>query len=450
MKSTLDILEDLELTAGSLAKLEILQSNKNNALLKQIFEAVGNPYVVYYVNKFKVPQVGKEETFFDDEAIDLFLNQILKQLSSRTVTGNAAKDLLWKFYAELNEKQQKWCTRIVLKNLRVGVQETTVNKVWPGTLKSFSVALANTLKSEFVKNEGIKILDNVSYPVRVEPKLDGLRCIAVKNNGIVTFYTRNGTVLDTLPKLKETLEKSEYDNLVLDGECMGQDWNESASIMMSKKEKKDDSAIVFHVFDAISTKDWVEQQNNVPYSERILTVENIINQINNYSKVRQVPSITVSNEDELKIYFQKCMNEGYEGIMLKTTSTSYVFKRSENILKLKPCVTYEGVIVNSYDGRRGTKREGMFSGFEVLLPNGIVTRVGSGFSDSLKAEIQLVGPEKYLGKIAEIEAQPDPLTKDGLTVDGKARFPVFLRIRDTSDVDYAVIAAYEKHAQSIM
>jgi ATP-dependent DNA ligase len=159
--------------------------------------------------------------------------------------------------------------------------------------------------------------------------------------------------------------------------------------------------------------------------------------------VRQVKHVVVENETQLKEAFQTWMDEGYEGVMLKKLDAPYSFKRSDNMLKLKPCVTYEGVIVGHHEGRRGTKREGLFGGFEVMLHNGIVTRVGSGFNDSIKAEVELNGAESYVGKVLEIEAQPDPLTVDGLTKDGKARFPVFVRFRDASDVDPKLFETYE-------
>jgi ATP-dependent DNA ligase len=141
------------------------------------------------------------------------------------------------------------------------------------------------------------------------------------------------------------------------------------------------------------------------------------------------------------------MNDGYEGVMLKMLNTTYEWDRSKNILKLKPCVTYEGVIVGWYEGRRGTKREGLFGGFRVVLPNGIVTRVGGGFNDAARAQIQLDDPDTWTGKIVECEAQPDPLTNDGLTEDGKMRFPVYLRTRDPSDVDPKVIVAGKAYKQ---
>lgn len=437
--TVIDILEELEKTSGSLAKREILENNIKNELLKRVFVAAQDPYTVYFVSKFKMP-AATVKPLDDDAVIERFVSGITNTLASRALTGNSAKEYVETLMSGATAIQQKWCQRIILKNLRVGVQESTLNKVWPGLVKSFAVALAETLKSEFVQGEGIKILEPVRYPTRAEPKLDGLRCIAVKQDGVVTFYTRGGTVLETMPTIKAALEKADYDNTVLDGESMGADWNESASVMMSSKNKKDDSNVVYNVFDAMPLADWIAQECELPYEKRCDIVCDAVRRSNS-KHVQQVPHIVANNESELKAFFAKCMDEGYEGIMLKRVDTPYVFKRSKNILKLKPVVTFEGVIVSTYDGRRGTKREGQWGGFKVVFPNGVVTRVGGGFNDAMRADVQLNGPETYLGKVVEIEAQPDPMTRDGFTVDGKARFPVFIRFRMESDVDPKVIQA---------
>jgi len=448
--TVIDILEELEATAGSNAKRDILELHRKNELLKRVFVAAQDPYTVYYVNKFKMPKPGVlSHEISDDEFLEDFLDTLQTQLSTRKVTGNAAKALVEsRFRSMPNETLQKWCLRILLKNLRCGVQESSINKVWPGIVKSFAVALACTLKSEFVKGEGIKILEPVSYPVRVEPKLDGLRCIAVKKQGVVTFYTRNGTVLDTLPRIKAVLEAAPFDNSVLDGEAMAADWNESASVLMSSKTKKDDSNLIYNVFDCVSIKSWESQEDDEQYRLRAANVGVIMDALPEGSPVRQVPHIMAKNELELKAYFAKCMDEGFEGVMLKTLNTPYVFKRSENILKLKPFVTYEGVIVGHYEGHRGSKREGLWGGFYVVLPNGIVTRCGGGFNDAERAQIQLDTPDAWIGKIVECKAQPDPLTADGLSKDGKMRFPVYMRLRSAADVDPKVIEAGVRYIEA--
>ena len=440
-QSVLNILEEIESTTGTNAKRDILEAHANNELLKAVFLAAQDPYIVYYVNKFKAQKPLNTRLMEDDELVYMFLNELLPNLSSRKITGNLAKETVEEMFALMTALQQKWCGRILVHNLRCGVS-TTINKVWPGLIRSFSVSLAATLKSEFVKGEGIKILEPVNYPVRVEPKLDGLRCVAIKKNGVVTLYTRNGTALDTLPRITEVLTRASYDDCVLDGEMLANgNWNDSVSVMMSSKRKKDDNDIVFNVFDAIQISEWESQDASMKYVDRIKLVTKCIDSVNS-TRVCQVSHIIVNNEDELKTFFAECMEKGYEGVMLKTLDSAYKFDRSRNIIKLKPCITFEGVIYDQFAGRAGTKYEGLFAGFLVVLPNGVITRVGGGFNDELRAEVQMQDADHWIGKIVEIEAQPDPLTKDGLTKDGRARFPVFMRFRNESYVDPKVIEAF--------
>lgn len=442
MKSVIEVLEELESVGGRLAKEDILDSHVSNDLLKRFFVAALDPYVDYGVRKFKKPEAAVNG-IADDTVVTSFL-ELLEKFAVRELTGNAAKDEISGRFFHMTKVQQKWCERLLLKNLRCGVQDSTINKTWPNLIVGFEVALAKTLSTSHDKTLGIQILDEVNYPVRIEPKLDGLRCIAIKSNGEVTMFTRNGTPLDTLPTVKAALENSPFDNIVLDGEAMGADWNESASVLMSKKTKKDDKNIVYNVFDCVLLQDWRTQTCDEPYEKRLMRLLNTVIVGVPNAPIKLVPGKTVENEEQLMKFYSETMGHGFEGIMLKDLKAPYRFKRSDAILKMKPVVTYEGVVVGNYGGRVGTKREGMFGGFEIVLPNGIVTRLGGGFNDALRAEIDLAGPDTFNKRIVEIEGQPDPMTKDGLTVDGKVRFPVFMRFRDANDVDRAVIAAGEK------
>jgi len=449
-RTVIDILEELESTSGKNARIDILEAASKNEVLKRIFIAAQDPYTVYYVSKFKMP-APVDDSDSEDVTMSTFLDILAEKLATRKVTGNAAKDLVTHMFSKMTEREQKWCHRIILKNLRVGLQESSINKVWPGCVTSFSVALAATVKSEFTRGEGIKILDKVKYPVRVEPKLDGLRLIAVKKDGVVTFFTRNGTVLESMPRIRAALTNAKFDNIVLDGEGMAADWNESSSVMMSgrsvdsksgKKEQKDDSNIFYNIFDAMNLDEWTKQESTATYDKRVAIVASVVDTVASPC-VRQVPHINAKDEAELKVYFSKCMNDGYEGVMLKTLDSYYEWDRSKNIRKLKPVVTYEGSVVGWYDGRDNTRNQGKFGGFFVLLPNKVITRAGGGFNDLLRAKIKLDGLDAWLGKIVECEAQPDPMTTDGLTVDGKMRFPVYTRNRDEADVDKSIPTTYE-------
>lgn len=433
------ILESLESDNSRLEKEFILRKHSTNLILKKIFESSYDPYVNYYVSKFKKPiAIEINESKLEDFFI------LLEKLSMRSITGNSAKNEVIKLFAQMNKLEQKWCERILLKNLRCGVSDTTINKIWPNTIKSFSVSLAETLDAKTTDGEFEIIQGQISYPVFVEPKLDGLRLIAIKENGKVTLYTRNGSLINTLPSITKILEDAEnYDDIVLDGEIMGESWNESASVVMSHKHNKDDSNMIYNVFDIVFLENWRKQEFDLSFEDRRFNLESVVNNLIKSDKIKLVPSTLINNENELRNFYIKYLNENFEGVMLKDSNAKYVWKRSKAIMKLKPVSTHEGIIVDWIEGKRGTKREGMFGGFTVLFPNGVTTNVASGFNDKLKAEIQLEGPDSYVGTIVECEAQP-PFTDEG-----RLRFPVFVRIRNQKDVDPKIIEAYNNYRRKL-
>jgi ATP-dependent DNA ligase len=438
--SVIDILEQLESTSGRLDKEEIMDTHSDNELLKRIFVAACDPYVDYGVRKFKRPDTIETQLTDDDTTMGAFVDRLLPDLATRTLTGNEAKATVTAAFGLMDERQQKWAERVLLKNLRCGVSDSIVEKTWPGLIKKFAVQLAETVESRF--EDGKLVLDEVSYPVYVDPKLDGLRLIAIKVNGETTLYTRNGTVLTTLPKIKAALDALKADNIVFDGEGMAKDWNESASVMMARKTHKDDSTMTYNVFDCMPYADWASQSCQLTYDARRKMAEKILSGQPKESPLRMVQFLIAHNDQEVQDAYEEWLDEGYEGVMLKDLNALYKFKRSKGVLKLKPVTTHEGIIVDHYEGNLGTKREGLFGGFVVLLPNGVTTRVGGGFSDKLKADIQLEGPDSYLGRIAECECQP-PLTEDG-----RMRFPVFLRFRDSSDVDPKLFEGFDRYQKS--
>jgi len=191
----------------------------------------------------------------------------------------------------------------------------------------------------------------------------------------------------------------------------------------------------FHCFDIVDIDCWVSQGKTQPYVERHLRLSQIISK-GNLSSVLTVRSTIAKSVDDIRVFYDEALNCGHEGVMVKDINASYEWKRSAAVKKLKPVSTHEGVIIGWYEARKGTKREGKFGGFIVKLPNNVSTRVGGGYSDALKAQIHADGPDNYIRKIVECEAQ-------FLTPDGSMRFPVFLRFRNPADVDRSVVELAE-------
>lgn len=437
MQSVFEILQSLEDDSSRLTKESILTEHVANELLKRTFVASLDPYSNYFVTKFKTPPAVTLSNKNDDEVLSHFLDTTIVSLSTRQTVGNAARSMVEQDLASMTEVQQKWCSRILLKNLRCGVSETTVNKIWPNSVKKFAVALAETLEARWSDGR-LVVTDDITYPVIVEPKLDGLRCIAVKSAGIVTLYTRNGTVLETLPTIKSALEAHPLDNIVFDGEAIGKDWNESASVIMSHKKSKGDANITYNVFDAVPLKSWIERSSISTFEDRRKFLEKlfIAGVPDGVKCLKLTDKLIAGSDGDILRFYEKCLARGYEGVMVKDPQATYAWKRSSAVLKLKPVSTFEGVVVGWHTGTAGSKRQNSFGGFSVLLSNGVSTAVGSGLDDKIREEVEKNGPDTYIGKIVECEAQ-------SLTDDGKMRFPVFCRFRSENDVDPAILSAFE-------
>ena len=196
-------------------------------------------------------------------------------------------------------------------------------------------------------------------------------------------------------------------------------------------------AIKFHIFDCVDAESWQAQVSTTHYRGRLAALQLAIGDTEG-TPFRFVKSTTAQDEAELRQFYNECLTEDYEGVMLKRLDTPYQWKRTDAILKMKPVATEEGVIVGWHLSPEKTKRAGQFGGFHVLTPNGVITKVGGGYTDSQKKQIQDEGPDTYIGRIAEVEHQPP------FTADGKLRFPVFSRFRDPADVDPKILAAYKE------
>lgn len=436
MKSVFEILEEVEATSGKNAKRDALRPHVGNARLTQVLQLTHDPYVNFYVGKApKVKPTMGAQRAPSDKVLDQLLDT-LKKLMSGDHRGNDGKEMLVSVMSGMTELELKWASRIILKKMRLGVGDGTIEKLWPGLLASFEVMLAQEIDWA-VKDDSFEILTHISYPVRVEPKWDGFRCIAVKASGKVTLFARSGRVFETAPQINAWLEKNMRDNWVLDGELIGEEWNDTASIISAKKTKKDDSGIAFHAFDCMSLESWKTQIENTPYRERLKEIPLVLGSGTTSTPARPAEGKTVRNEEELREYNSACLDRGFEGIMVKTLDGVYLFddhKRSPHVLKLKPVVTYDGVVVEVLEGKEGTKWEGTFARVKVQLPNApmlpdgpATTTVGTGFKDPDRAYLDK-NRQKVVGRPCEVKGQP-PLSKDG-----KIRFPRFKQWREEWDV----------------
>ena len=410
-------------------KEEILARHKESGLLLTYLWWALNPFKVFHIANLPYPEgtlhgVGAEWIQEEDAAFgNLFA--LLSALDTREITGNEARVIATQTLLEMPEFYRKWAYRCLVKDIKIGMGVKSINKIIPGLIPEFKVALAETV--ELRDNQ---LTPNMRFPVWVDPKLDGIRCICVKKGGDVRLYTRAGHLIETVPSIVEAIKGAHELDFMLDGELMARNWNESQSTVFASVNKVDDTNMVYNVFDAMTWVEWDTQQCQTPYCARMALASAIVIMLGTVSqRVRLVGGKLAYSTDDVLQEYQANIALGYEGIMLKDPQAPYQFKRSRAIMKLKPKHTWEGTITGWQKGALNSKFADHFGAFVVNI-NGVETQVGGGYTDAQRNEIYEAlcrNPNAFIGRIAEVEGQE-------LTPDGKVRFPVFKRFRDSRDM----------------
>jgi DNA ligase 1 len=404
------ILEDIKNAKGSNAKKDILASNENNSLLKQALHYGLDPFKPFNIVKVPktmmrvVPASGTEsfrfQRFFD--TADL--------CADRIITGNEACKALAAVFSSSTEYEEKWMRKILKKHLAIGASTKTVNKVFPGLIKTFEVSLAQ--KFSMKRIQGLK-------EVAVEPKLDGIRCFAIVDEGSVLLFARSGKLItnfnNTIGKELSKLGPGCYD-----GELMGKDFTELMR-QAYRKEDTDVSGTYLALFDYLPVEEWKSGVALMTCRERY---EELLDRLSdsdvNLHMVQPVERTYVEPEyEEIKYMHDDYANQGYEGAMIKNPDAPYKFGRGYEVMKMK---VFHDADLRIKGTLEGTGKHSGKLGSVIVCFKGVDVQVGSGFSDSLREEIW-ADRESFVNRMIEVRYQE-------VTPDGSLRFPTFVCFRN--------------------
>ena len=361
---------------------------------------------------------------------------IITGFVNRSFTGNLARDTVANMMKSATKAQWNgWYRRILIKDLRCGVSEKTVNKVVEKDYAEYSIPVFSCQLAHDSANHESK----VSGRKLIEVKLDGVRVITVVYpDGRVDQYSRNGKELVNFPHIKEQLSKiaSGFDEpYVLDGEVMSSSFQDLMKQVHRKSDVQSQDAILY-LFDSVPLHDFQKGFSNILQEERSTTLQNwfALEQAN-------LPNIRVLTQelvdldtDEGKLLFaeinRNAIAGGYEGIMIKDVGAPYECKRSTAWLKLKPFIEVSLTVVAVEEGTgRNVGKLG------ALVCEGeddgkfISVNVGSGFSDANRDDYW-TAREEVVGKVVEVRADAVTQNQDGSY---SLRFPRFIRFRGFKD-----------------
>lgn len=389
----------IESSPAKTDKLHLLTARKYDPFLRQVIYYAYEPTLNYFIKKVPPKRLPGHGNFSDAH---VFL--VLDELNARVVTGDAAKTLVQSTLDRLDPECADLFTRILKRDLRIGVASKGFHQVFPDLLTRFDVMLA----SPYTFAEG---------PMLVSPKIDGMRILARvdRRNTKVDFFTRNGKIVDTLNHVSDTLLRFEYpeDLFWVDGE--GTAPGGFAESISALRKKDSEAKGIFNVFDILPSTIETTRSAHERYDDLLKSVIQT-------EHVSCVPSILSTSHAQTMDLYAQFRDQGFEGAIVKDPAAGYQLKRSKAWLKIKPTETLDLPVVSAFEGEG--KYVGMLGGLTVDY-NGVPVRVGSGFSDQDRQvlwAIWMTDPEQLKRKMLEVSFHE-------VTPDGSLRHPRAKRFR---------------------
>ena len=355
-------------------------------------------------------------------------------LYTRQLTGHDARDAIELALSASTQRQwNDWYRRILIKDLRCGVSEKTVNKV----LKAFPEIPKVPVFECMLAHDGANHEKKITGKKLLEPKLDGVRVITIINaeNKTASMYSRNGKELENFKHITTALEANIElfeRSMVLDGEMVSSSFQALMKQVHRKENVQSEDARLM-LFDILPLSEFQKGKSVLGQKRRSNLLKTMKSIFDKVGSIDIIPQIEVDldgyvGEVQFKQYNKEAIEAGFEGIMIKDVDAKYECKRSVSWLKQKPFIEVSLAVVAVEEGTGKNKGklgalicEGEDDGKKIRV------NVGSGLTDDQRDEFW-ADQDSLLGQIVEIRADAATLNQDSEEL-YSLRFPRFLRFR---------------------
>ena len=301
-----NIIQKLESDNSRLFKESVIADNIDNDTFVWGARLALDPMITFGVQQVPVKKdptgAGLSNEDFD---------KLARDLEQRELTGHAARDAILIAMAKATQEQwNDWYRRILIKDLRCGVSEKTINNVQKDTIPVFGCMLAH---------DGAKHPKKIKGDCFVEYKYDGVRVIAIVQNGSATLHSRNGKLLSNFPHIEEALSIPQFEGLVFDGEVMSEDF-QTLMKQVHRKEGAQTEDSYLAVFDMLTLEEFNAGGTDMTADDRrnryVIASEYFTDRI----KLVDAKLINFDT-DEGRLQFdamnKEALDKGYEGLMIK-------------------------------------------------------------------------------------------------------------------------------------
>jgi bifunctional non-homologous end joining protein LigD len=267
-----------------------------------------------------------------------------------------------------------------------------------------------------------------------ERKLDGLRCLAFKDNGRVRMLSRNKLSFnERFPRVAEALDGDPATDFVVDGEIVAFARGRSTFETLQQRGGRP-AQIYLYLFDVLYAAG--EDVTKLPWRERRALLRSTL--------VFDGPIRLTQhrNRDGEELFRQAC-EKGWEGLIAKRADAPYAHGRSRDWLKFK-CGFEQELVVGGFTAPRGSRTDlgallvGYYEGGRLRYAG----KVGTGFTQATLRELaaKLDGLRRDDSPFADpvkernvTWVQPRLVGQVGFgewTRDGRLRHPRFLGLRE--------------------
>lgn len=388
--------------------------------LKEILWFIYNPYNKTGISESKLAKAMKMTTSKSTDAISFryAIDYFTRHRTGSTEDLIFARDFILYTDRIFGEPATTVAKGMVTQNLKIGVTATSLNKAYGASfIPKIGCMLGTHIKD---------LKKPVSFPCVVTEKLDGIRRILVKENGVCRMYSRSGIEDDgCVDILREAVKLP--DNAVYDGELLATGtFKDSIELRQATNSiassSGDKSGLTFNVFDMVALDEFRGLATSQPaLTRKIVLAATLMDESINILTDRGAELIQafglheelhfikpvkilglVHSFNEVEPIVESIWSVGGEGVMLNTTGGRYEIKRSKDLVKVKNVVEYTLPIVDFLPGDPGKKYENTL-GALVLDYNGARVGAGSGLSNAQRDHIW-ANKHLYLGKLVEVES----------------------------------------------
>lgn len=399
-----DLIEQVRATPGKNDKIALLKKNAGDTALQDVLKATYNPLVSYGIRK--VPE--RTETG-GDAGIDHKTWLIIEQMATRELTGNAMIAAVQEEMNRLSDMSAELFKRIILKDMRAGFDEGTVNKVWPGLLPVFPY-----MRCCLPKDAKLESWNWAEGQVSQE-KADGMFMnVNHEAGGSVFIYSRQGTMfpMEKFESLAAAVRTTLDEDTQSHGECLvlrdgvvlpREIGNGILNSVLKGGDFEANERPIFLVWDQIPLSAVkAKGKYEVKYVDRLT---GLIKQLqrNSSNIVQLVPTRIVKSLAEAYKHYGELLAKGKEGTIIKKRDAIWKDGTSKEQVKLKLEFELDLEVIAIVPGNANTKNEGRAGSLKCQTSCGrLVVDVaikGEAMRDDVDAN-----PNNWMGAIMPVTA----------------------------------------------